>query len=68
MANLWVVFGQIADENAADAKMKLLMMSKNLPEGVVLDLGAGKSVQILIWKAKWMLTPSCQALDTVSST
>jgi hypothetical protein len=54
MANLWVEFGHLVDHGSADVKMKLLMTPENLPEGVVLDLGAGKSVQIL-WMRK-MLT------------
>jgi len=50
MVNLWIEFGHRVDQQAAEAKKKLLMSPENLPEGVVLDLGAGKRL------AKFSLT------------
>ena len=45
MANLWAEIGNIVDQNLSDAKTKLLMTPENVPEGVVLDVGAGKGIQ-----------------------
>ena len=47
MANQWITFGNLVDQNGADAKRKLLTTSEDVPYGVVLDLGAGKGNQIV---------------------
>ncbi len=44
MSNFWVEFGNGVDQKAREAKTRLLCNPKNAPEGVVLDLGAGKSL------------------------
>lgn len=46
MASHWVKFGNTVDQNMAGAKMKLLTTPENIPEGTVLDLGAGKVLPI----------------------
>lgn len=43
MATIWVEFGHEVDQKAREAKMRLLCIPGNLPEGVILDVGCGES-------------------------